>query len=52
MPYEELDPDGSTNLVECGHGDETFCNECGGCLDCGNCYCDDFDLEPGGTDED
>jgi hypothetical protein len=31
MPY--LDDDGE---VECGHGDEAFCEECGG-----NCYCDE-----------
>lgn len=41
MPYEEIDEDGKTVLVECGHGDESYCEVCGGCLDCGNCYCDD-----------
>lgn len=45
MPYEEEDESGETVLVECGHGDETFCEECGGCLDCGNCYCDDEDID-------
>jgi hypothetical protein len=38
MPY--LDEDG---LVECGHGDESFCEVCGGCLDCSNCYCEEDD---------
>ena len=36
MPYEDED-----GLVECGHGDECFCEVCGGCLDCNNCYCDE-----------
>lgn len=40
MPY--MDDEG---LVECGHGDESFCEECGGCVDCGNCYCDEDEEE-------
>lgn len=40
MPYEDED-----GLVECGHGDESFCDECGGCLDCSNCYCDEEEEE-------
>lgn len=36
MPYED-----DEGLVECGHGDESYCAECGGCLDCSNCYCDE-----------
>jgi hypothetical protein len=36
MPF--IDDDG---IVECGHGDEVFCVDCGGCVDCSNCYCDD-----------
>lgn len=40
MPYETEE-----GLVECEHGDESFCSECGGCHDCGNCYCDDDDGE-------
>lgn len=45
MPYEMLDEDGGVVRVECGHGDESFCEECGGCLDCGNCFCDEDDDE-------
>jgi len=41
MPYLEEDVNGEEVLVECGHDDETFCEVCGGCLDCGNCYCED-----------
>jgi hypothetical protein len=36
MPYEDAD-----GLVECGHGDESYCEACGGCHDCSNCYCDE-----------
>jgi hypothetical protein len=47
MPY--TDDDG---LVECGHGDESYCDECGGCLDCSNCYCDDGDFDDDDFDDD
>lgn len=40
MPYEDED-----GLVECGHGDECFCDKCGGCTDCSNCYCDEEEEE-------
>lgn len=44
MPY--IDEDGE---VECGHGDEAFCEDCGGCVECSNCYCDEDD-EPFGPE--
>lgn len=43
MPY--LDEDGE---VDCGHGDEAFCDECGGCHECSNCYCDEDEVEEEG----
>lgn len=44
--YEEIDEVGNVVEVECGHGDEAHCEDCGGCVECSNCYCDeaeDFD---------
>jgi hypothetical protein len=41
MPYEAEDEDGTIVLVECPHDDADYCEVCGGCRECGNCYCDD-----------
>lgn len=35
-----VDEDGE---VDCGHGDEAFCEACEGCSECSNCYCDEDD---------
>lgn len=44
--YEELDAAGNVVYIECGHGDESYCIDCGGCVECSNCYCDeDEDFE-------
>lgn len=46
MPFEDED-----GLVECEHGDESYCEKCGGCIECSNCYCDEeFDPMEGCDD--
>lgn len=37
-----IDDDG---WVDCEHGDESICDECGGCPECSNCYCEEDNEE-------